>query len=66
MTWRPMKTGNPKGEDTVTLFDGYSVLPGFWDTIEKRWRSCETQGLTGGVMRPTHWMPLPDPPTERD
>lgn len=37
----------------------YRVQMGFWDNATKSWVSCDA---TGGFRRPTHWMPLPEPP----
>lgn len=61
--WQPIATA-PKDADVLLLYlDGSGVLPGYWEG--KRWLACETSGLTGGGWHtePTHWMPLPDPPS---
>lgn len=52
----------PKTADLVLLYaDGEGVQAGYFD-YAIGWLCVETQGLTGGRMEPTHWMPLPDPP----
>ncbi len=58
--WKPIETA-PKDHDLVLLYRlGDGVRPGYWD--ETYWLATETQGLTGGLMQPTHWMPLPEGP----
>jgi hypothetical protein len=64
--WQPIESA-PKDADALLLFeDGEGVHQGYWydlDANDQYWVSAETQGLTGGRMNPTHWMPLPDPPS---
>lgn len=63
--WQPIKTA-PKDDDILLLYrDGEGVQPGYWDDEIKSWLAVETQGLTGGRMHPTHWMPLPSPPGDQ-
>ena len=56
--WQLIDTA-PKDADCVLLYrDGEGVRAGYWD-FDHGWVSAETQGLTGGKMTPTHWMPMP-------
>jgi hypothetical protein len=62
--WQPIETA-PKDSDVLLLYqDGEGVQAGYWYDLEKphSWVAVETQGLTGGRMQPTHWMPLPAAP----
>lgn len=76
-TWRPIAEA-PK--DTLILLYGvldphaddvhlYSNLEeptrcvGFWDALEQAW-SIVGSIWTGPWFKPTHFMPLPSPPTE--
>jgi len=66
-TWQPIETA-PKGADLILLFserDG--VRAGYWDTVTEKnqphWFAPESQLVSGGITWPTHWMPLPSPPT---
>ncbi len=44
----------------VIVTDGLSVFgAGWWHPREEAWLDCD--GIT-----PTHWMPLPDPPSVRE
>lgn len=64
--WRPIATA-PKDDDVLLYEEGEGVRAGYWDDLEAAdpfWRAVETQGCTTGRMRPTHWMPLPSPPSE--
>ena len=65
--WQPIETA-PKDAELLLLYDEQeeSVRAGFWDAVEvspAAWTATETQGLTCGIIKPTHWMPLPDPPS---
>lgn len=61
MTWQPIATA-PKDRRVLLL------LMGGWVTIGSYWHPRREGGLEGwvradgGLLRPTHWMPLPDPP----
>ena len=64
--WQPIetaKTDDHDSEDSLLLYserDG--VRAGYWDR-EHGWLCVETSLLTGGKMKPTHWRPLPLPPS---
>ena len=59
--WRPIETA-PKDAHillSMTPHRGFLRPPikvGGWDAIEGCWM------IFGGSWRPTHWMPLPEPP----
>ena len=62
--WQPIETA-PKDADILLLYSARDgVQPGYWDDLKEPhgWVAVETQSLTGGRMKPTHWM-LPEPPT---
>ena len=57
MDWQPIESA-PKGETRIIVFDGKTVLMAKWSEKFKDWIN-----LTGvWAIRPTHWMPLPEPP----
>lgn len=59
--WRPIKTA-PEGDYILMWVPGLSgteIRAGYyWG-----WWEC---ALTMKEVKPTHWMPLPEPPTEND
>lgn len=62
--WQPIETA-PKDEDVLLFSDDDGVRSGYWYDLEPEsqfWYAVETQGITGGRMKATHWMPLPNPP----
>lgn len=66
--WQLIETA-PKDMDVLLLYqDGEGVQPGYWYDSggQQCWLAVETQGLTGGKMQPTHWMPLPLAPLARE
>ncbi len=64
MDWQPIETA-PKDADLLLLYqDGEGVRAGYWHAAGKCWVCEETQGLTAGRMKPTHWMELPPAPRE--
>ena len=65
MHWLPIDTAPQDGSE----FIGYS-LGGRWHGQEGKWVAyvCHRDrnlwiAIGEGVVNPTHWMPLPDPPT---
>lgn len=60
--WRPIETA-PK-LDVITLTDGGYQVSGFWQN-GRGWMSGWTEGdlIMQMVLRPTHWRPLPKPPS---
>jgi hypothetical protein len=67
--WRPIETA-PKGDANLLLTDGRIVSAGGWTTDMDCGAEYEGQiGMAGwwwievGECKPTHWMPLPQPPS---
>jgi len=63
MEWQPIETA-PRGWEDIILFDpnanGREVCAGYFsekDGGKNCWMSAD-----GYQVRPTHWMPLPEPP----
>jgi hypothetical protein len=78
MTWQPIETAPMDGTNILlTPGDDYRIVVGWGHGPSRTFRSMEGE-LDGGceccgtwvsakAIRPTHWMPLPDPPAvERD
>ena len=74
--WQKME-GAPKDGTPVLLLGSYENNPvpqvGFWYELEKGWclddgENCTIRlnptGAAWKVYEPTHWMPLPTPPSE--
>ncbi len=68
MTWQPIETA-PKDGTPLLLFGrvAYSQelaqYVGFWGRWDSAGGEFETWICSGPHWKPTHWMPLPDPPT---
>ena len=62
MTWQPIETA-PKDGTAALIFskdDAFGpVIVGWWENDDEAW-----WGPHSYIVRPTHWMPLPDPPKE--
>jgi len=63
--WEPIETA-PKNE---VMFLGYVphssggyICCFYWNKKLKQWQN----NIDGGCDMPTHWMPLPEPPKERE
>lgn len=64
--WQPMETA-PKDSQPIIVYDAtyaLPVVPAEWDNDKESeggqcWRAADAQF---DRLRPTHWMPLPDPP----
>ena len=61
--WRDIETAPKDG--TIVLLSGefdypgdWRIKMGYWAAYEKEWH------LFGGVWKPTHWMPLPEAPSQ--
>jgi len=64
--WQPIETA-PKDTFLLLLYNKQEgVCAGYWDICEKppTWIQVETRGITSAYMKPTHWMPLPEPPDD--
>ncbi len=60
MEWHPIETA-PKDGTKVLLSNSEDVFSGCW--VESTLRGFEWwSGEQGGTVKPTHWMPLPEPP----
>lgn len=72
-TWQPIETApkegghillfaSQKGEGSDVHWNGTFVTSGYWDGVDEAW--CATgSNWTGPFLEPTHWMPLPPPPS---
>lgn len=60
--WRPIETAPVDGTH-VLVWDGYVVLAHSSDP--EHWYESDSSDPVSGSERvhPTHWMPLPEPPT---
>lgn len=70
--WRDIETA-PKDGTMLMLADMHGVGAGYWKPAKRRPYWCAVIYTSAGdwddhredfIMRPTHWMPLPPPPTE--
>lgn len=72
--WQGMRTA-PKDRHVllyarIQAFDGLTVkeplvVSGYWDAIDGAWCST-TATWTGPFLKPSKWMPLPDPPSSKE
>jgi hypothetical protein len=58
--WQPIATAPKDGRPFLMWAAGSRVTEGFWDDLKLFFRSSYLSPLF--AFRPTHWMPLPDPP----
>lgn len=67
--WQPIETA-PKDWSNVILYladEQDTVIQGYYDVEALCWRSMASINTHyNGVCEPTHWMPLPNPPSEAD
>lgn len=63
--WQPIETA-PKTCD-VFLWNGVKVFPG-WYCEDEGWHDSRNQDHNDypEVPQPTHWMPLPTPPVDKN
>ena len=65
MGWQPIETA-PKDGRNVLLFCPRAQDYGY-NGIRLTWRKDGCwQGANNSLWPPTHWMPLPEPPTDTD
>ena len=57
--WLPIETA-PKDGTWVLLGKKNSSVAGYFDKVSYHWRYGDCQGF----IKPTHWLPLPQPPTK--
>ena len=73
MKWQPIETA-PKGVEWILLgyypeymrgkCQGGKPAIAYYDCLKNVWMECCGRSLcTSGTFSPTHWMPLPDPPS---
>jgi hypothetical protein len=72
--WRPIKSAPKDGtfillfgnqhKHNLVNFGGKIVFSGYWDAIDSAWCSHGSTAM-GPFYSPTHWMPLPAPPSQR-
>lgn len=62
--WRPIETA-PKDEPVLVLFDGTGI-PEIMELTRSGWVWANGIHRFTGDHPPTHWMPLPAPPTADD
>ncbi len=67
--WQPIETA-PKDEETVLLFSPIAarkpfITVGWFDVDKYRWFMLDACAHSHGFIaqQPTHWMPLPAPPS---
>ena len=56
--WQPIVTA-PKDEHWILLYDKQEGVH-----IGRRFDRDDWEMIDGGLLEPTHWMPLPPPPRE--
>ena len=58
--WKPIEMA-PHGAQSILISDRKRVMQGWFSEINKRW--CSSAEQFGVRWKPTHWMPLPEPPS---
>lgn len=58
--WRPIEAA-PKNGTSIALANAAESISGFWHSKDNDWLSNELVPCVIG-FKPTHWMPLPEPP----
>lgn len=67
--WQPIETA-PKDERRVVLFNPHESghwqfqIGAFWEELGG-WQYDGATPSYSNAYQPTHWMPLPDPPTRK-
>jgi len=71
--WLPIESA-PKDGENVMLYaptENYEVCIGWYGDTTKKWFACGSEATASDgagdwqtVYQPTHWMPLPAPPTD--
>ena len=62
MEWKPIETA-PKDGTEILVWDKWDRTAAYWSEVDKIWRVAGA--LEDDLATPTHWMPLPDPPTAK-
>ncbi len=66
MMWQPIETAPKDGKPVLLIVKGYQPVVGQWDDCAGWWYSEDNQPPEDWdrlTYRPTHWMPLPAPPS---
>lgn len=64
MIWKPIETALKDGQIILAAYQHHPVRPAYWDQYNERWITIGC--ITEGGEEPTHWMPLPSPPSQPD
>ena len=64
MKWQPIETAPRDGTVILAAHSG-AVFDAWWDGVSA-WVDGTTSDITDDFVEfyPTHWMPLPEPPTQ--
>lgn len=60
--WQPIETAPREDGERILVYSGAGVSLAEWRTHFKAFSDPECGSLMNGVLEPTHWMPLPEPP----
>lgn len=60
--WKPIETA-PKDTAILVAYQSREIELIGADDNDYDWQPCPPGQKQGGIDRPTHWMPLPNPPT---
>lgn len=63
-TWQPIASAPKDGHAVIGLTWNREVFVVFWSHFYNTWRHADDGWCSGSAPRLTHWMPLPDAPTE--
>lgn len=58
--WQPIETAPRDGRRVLVCSEGRHMFVAFWDSKYWGWRVSRDSVVAAD---PTHWQPLPDPPT---
>lgn len=65
-SWQDIATSPRDGTPVLVAIAGEVFYPcsAWWDRADGRWAIAQTaRGVIGLTEQPTHWQPLPEPPT---
>jgi hypothetical protein len=68
MEWQPIETAPKIDEKQIIIYNGDAVQSGYWHEDYGWVSSIETSSgfnYANIIDNPTHWMPLPAPPTQK-
>lgn len=64
VAWQPIASAPKDGHAVIGLTWNREVFVVFWSHFYNTWRHADDGWCSGSAPRLTHWMPLPDAPTE--